>query len=292
MVKKILVVGSSLLIVSAALGVVLLLGLGKEDPLVTRAKEEVRQTQAAFDIFQNTVYAIPILELSQDIKNDFKIQTNYLGAMGYIVPDVEEQPRAVMYIEKMAAASESRGSSRFHIDLDEGLGKISENLVEASEVTAEDLDNLEKLANTFDVQVKQAKSAIPQLTPLTVERNKRTEKYFLEFERIRQKMDALVATLDGYSSTDLREKIETLRQANELFGGIAAYTTALIGGRTFGYPLDISKLFPGIKTEEARVKECVSQPRLAGCRPPGPFPGGYQSMLQKLEPLYNMLIEG
>lgn len=288
MSKKIIIIISVVIIG----GVAAFLFLAKENPLVTQAKEEVSRAQVALDGFQNIINAIQALELSSDVKNDFKIQGNYLGVMGYIIPDTEQQPsRAMEYIGKMVATSESRGSSRFRIDLDEGLVEISKNLVKASEVTVEDLNILEKLADTFDAQVKSAKSAVPQLTPLTIERNRKTEKYFLEFERIRQKLDALVMTLGNYSSSDFRGGVKKLKQANKLFGEIAGYAAALVGGRTFGYPLDISKFFPEVKTEEAKVKKCASQPQLAGCRPSGPFPGGYQQMLQKLKPLYEALME-
>lgn len=288
MPKKIYIAVGVIVIAAAAVFVV----TREEDPQVKLAKEEIRKAEAVLTGFQNTINAIPALELSQDVKNDFKIQTNYLGVIGSIIPDTEQQPpKAMEYIRKMAAAAESRGSTRFHIDLDEGLEKISENLAKASGVAGEDLNNLEKLADTFDAQVTLARSAAPQLVPLTVERNKQTEKYFLEFDRSQQKLDALTATLGNYSSASFRNEIKKLKQANKLFGEMAGYTAALIGGKAFGYALDVSKLFSEVKAEEAKAKKCSSQPNLAGCKPSGPFPGGYQQMLQKLEPLYGALIE-
>lgn len=192
--------------------------------------------------------------------------------IGYIIPDAEKQPKAMVYIGEMTGATTSRGSSRFHINLDEGLEEISKNLVIVSNVTEEDLNNPEKLADTFDVQTEQARSVVPELAMLTVERNERTEKYFLEFDRIQQKLSALAATLDNYLSIGFRDKIRKLKQVNEIFREIANFTAALIGGRAFGYALDVSKLFPEIKAEETAVRICAIQPNFAGCRSSGPFP--------------------
>lgn len=265
--------------------------IAKDDPTVAQAKTEVKQAQTLFEEYQNTVNAIPALELSSDVKNDFKIESNYLGAIGRIVPDGEPQTETMAYINQMLAAATNRDSTRFQFDFDMGLDNVSKNAIKVSEVAGEDLNILEKLSNTFDAQIQQAKINAPQLIPLTVEKNKKTEKYFLELNRIKQKLNALTASLENYSSTDFREKIKNLKIANELFGRIAGFTQALIQGTASGYALEISKIFPELKNAEATIKKCSLSPANAGCKAIGPFPGGYQTMLQQLEPLYSQLME-
>lgn len=285
--KKFVLIGIVIIIV---LGVYLLF-IAKDDPTVAQAKTEIKTAHALLEEYQNTVNAIPALELSADVKNDFKIESNYLGAIGRIVPDGEPQTETMAYINQMLAAATNRGSARFQFDFDMGLENISKNAVKVSEVAGEDLNILEKLSNTFDAQIQQAKIKVPQLTPLTAERNKKTEKYFLEFNRIEQKLNALTASLDNYSSVDFREKIKKLKIVNELFSRIAIFTQALIQGIASGYALEISKIFPELGNAEAAVKKCFQSPATAGCKAIGPFPGGYQIMLQQLEPLYSQSIE-
>jgi len=263
--------------------------LTKQDPMVLQAREELRQAEAVLQDYQNKVNDILFLELSQDVKNDFKIESNYLGVIGYIVPDSEPSSEVMTYIGEMVSAAERRGSTEFYFNLDEGLSKVSENIIKASEVTNKDLNNLEELANTFDVHIEQVKSNPPQLIPLTVERNKKTEEYFLEFDRTEQRLNSLIASLNNYSSTDFRERIKKLKSANELFSEIAAYTQLLIEGKSFGYSLDVSKVFPELNSEEKKVKTCSQSPYSAGCEASGPFPGGYQPLLQKLETIYSKL---
>jgi len=284
--KNILILIGVIIVAAAAY----FLFIAKEDPMVTQAKEEVRQAEAALERYQNTVNAIPALELSQDINNDFKIESNYLGAIGSVVSGENQPAKVMLYMEKIMAAAESRGSARFQFDFDRGLEDASGNAAKVSEVASEDLGVLDKLANTFDTQVEQAKANAPQLTPLIVERNKKTEKYFLEFERIEQKLKALIASLDNYSSADFRKKIKKLKPANELFGKIANYTKALIQGKARGYALGVSEVFPALKDEEAKAKNCFWA-RSSGCEQVGPFTAEYQQMLIKLEGIYVQLIE-
>lgn len=228
--------------------------------------------------------------MSQDVKNDIKMQSAFLGIYGYIVPGSEAPSmQSLSYIAQFSGAMGARDSSRLQFDFDEGFNSVAKNVVNISEIASEDLGILEKLADTFDAQVEQVRSAATGLTPMDVERNSKTGKYFLEFEKIEQKYNALVSSLDDYSSANFRTRIKKLRAANDLFGDIANYTYKLIEGRSFGYPLAVSGIFPEFADEEVRVRNCVLGVG-ADCAPNGPFPGGYQGILQKLSDEYRGLL--
>ncbi|MEK9180389.1 MAG: hypothetical protein AAB897_03180 [Patescibacteria group bacterium] len=293
MTKKIIIIGF-VLIAAAAIGVFLL--FGKEDPLVAKAKEEIRATEAVLASFQNTVNAIPALELSQDVKNDFKMQANFFGLLGSVTGDEDTSPSPAVedYASKFISANEARGSAKLSFDLEGGLEKPLKDALLIADVTREDLGISEKAANTFDEAVKQAKAGIPALTPLTVERNKKTEKYFLEFDRINQKLGATAASLNGYSSADFRSKIKKLKSANEIFGETVKYSYQLIVGKARSYPLEIAKTFPEAAKEEAAVKNCAKyDPGVApvGCEPVAFMPSQFQPLLMKLADIYSGLIE-
>lgn len=290
--KKIFIPIGAVIIV----GLIAFFLLTKKDPLATQAKKEVRQAEAVYSNFQNTVNAIPTLELSSDVKNDFKMQTAYLGFIGYLEPDVEPPPaKVVMYVGKLAAAQNARASSKFSgFDLDKDFGIFLKDILAVEEITNEDLGFLEKTANTFDEAVKRAKANIPQLASLTVERNKKTEKYFLEFDRIDQQLKASAASLDGYSSNDFRLKIENLQAANEVFGELANYTYQLYSDKGWPYGFDVAKAFPELAGAEAAAKRCSQyHPQTAPteCQPVAFMPGQYQTLLRELEAIYMQLID-
>ncbi|MBI4812687.1 hypothetical protein HY798_04640 [Candidatus Falkowbacteria bacterium] len=269
----------------------------KEDPLARQAKEEVRQAEGVYSNFQNTVNAIPILELSSDVKNDFKIQAAYFGFIGYLEPDVEPPPaRVVMHVGKLAAAQNARSSPKFidGFDPEKDFGVFLKDILIVKDITNEDLGFLEKMTNVFDEAVKHAKANVPELVPPTIERNKKTEKHFLEFERIDQRLKALAASLDSYSSGEFRSKMEKLKASNEVFGELANYTYQLYSDKGWPYSFDIAKTFPELAGVEAAVKRCsLYNPRTAptDCKPTAFMPGQYQSLFRELTTIYTGVIE-
>ena len=292
MAKKIII----LVVILAILGAAAFIFLGKEDPLVTQAKEEIRKAESMLVSFQNTVNAIPSLELSSDTKNDFKMEANLIGLLGSITGDEDNNPSLTVmsYVSKFVSATEARSSAKLSFDLEGGLEKPLKDTILIADVTREDLGILEKTANVFDEAIKQAKVGVPMLEPLTVERNKKTEKYFLEFDRIDQKLKATAASLNSYSSADFRLKIKKLKSANEVFGEIVKYSYQLIIGKARLYPLSVAETFPEIAAEETAVKNCAkysSQTAPAGCEPVAFLPGKFQPLLRKLANIYEGLID-
>lgn len=290
--KKIFIVVGLGIVVAVAVFVL----MRGEDPLVTQAKEEVRQADSTLVSFENKINAIQALEFSQDVKNDFKMQAGLLGLLGSITGDEDNNPSsAVMsYASKFINAIEARGSAKLSFDLEGGLEKPLKEAVLIADVTREDLGILEKIANTFDEAVKQANAGVPELESLTVERNKKTEKYFLEFDRIDQKLKALAASLNSYSSADFRSKIKKLKSANEIFDEIIVYSFQLIVGKARMYALNVAKTFPEFAVEEAAVKNCAkydSQVAPAGCEPISFLPGKFQPLLKGLSDIYDGLLE-
>ena len=85
MVKKFLLAISLVFIVGAVAFFIL---TQKEDPLVLQAKAEIRRTNEEYLAFQNRVNAIPVLEVSKDVENDFLMVSSLFGTFGYLVPDV------------------------------------------------------------------------------------------------------------------------------------------------------------------------------------------------------------
>lgn len=294
MSKKILII--IVVVVIAIAGTIAVFFGSKENPLVTRAKEEIRQAETVLVEFQNKINAIPALEPSQDVKNDFKMQANLFGLLGSVTGEEEKNPSpAVMsYASKFISASEARGSAKLSFNLDGGLEKPLKDAVLISDVAREDLGILEKTANAFDEAVRLVKTGVPSLKPLTVERNKKTEKYFLEFDRIDQKLKALSASLHSYSSVDFRLKIKKLKSANEVFGEIAQYSSQLIVGKARMYSLNVAKTFPELAVDEAAVKNCSKYDLDTApfdCKPVAFMPGKFQPLLRKLADIYTGLIE-
>lgn len=268
----------------------------EEDPQVKLAKEEVRKAEAVLASFQNVINAIPALELSPDVKNDFKMQSSFLGLLGSVTGEEESNPppAAIDYFSKLMSAVEARGSAKLSFDLEGGLEKPLKDAVLIADVTREDLGILEKTANVLDEAVKLAKAGVPALKPWTVERNKKTEKYFLEFDRIDQKLKALAASLDNYSSADFRSRIKRIKSVNEVFGEIMTYSAQLIVGKAGMYSLSVAKTFPELAAQETAVKNCAKynpQVAPADCKPVAFLPGKFQPLLRKLADIYEGLIE-
>lgn len=272
--KKILLV---ILLIIVAGGVVFLL-TRKEDPMVLQAKEEVHQANEIYFSFQNIINNIPQLEISRDVKNDFKMEAAYFGIFGNQNPEKEgAYPEIFPYVTSFDNAKNSRGSARLSLEL--GDKDFLKDALLVGEVVKEDIGVLEKLANTFDSAVLQVKGNIPELPPLTVERNEKTEKYFLEFNKIDQKFKALVTSLDAYSSSDFRAEIKKLKSANEIFSDISQYFYLLNIGRGWAYSFEIAKTFPEVTEEEKEVMDCTKwsyQAAPLGCEPVGPMPGKFQ----------------
>src|SRR3989344_304044 len=84
MSKKVYILAGFVIVAAAAAAFIL---TREEDPQVKLAKEEIRQAEAALASFQNTVNAIPDLELSQDVKNDFKMEAGLMGLLGSVTGD-------------------------------------------------------------------------------------------------------------------------------------------------------------------------------------------------------------
>ena len=265
----------------------------EEDPVVLQVKEEVRQANETYFSFQNVINAIPQLEISEDVKNDFKMEAAYFGIFGNFNPAKEgAYPEILPYVNIFFNALNNRASARLSYDMGDPAFLKDAPLI--GEVAKEDIGVLEKLANTFDSAVLQVKADIPGLSPLIVERNNKTEKYFLEFDRINQKLNALVASLDIYSSSDFRAKIKKLESVNEVFGQLSQYIYLLNIGKGWAYSFEISKTFPEVTNEEKAVINCAKynpQVAPAGCEPIGFFPGKFQELLRKLETVYLTLID-
>lgn len=291
MSKKIYILVGIVVIAAAAAFVL----TREEDPQVKLAKEEIRQAEAVFNEFQNKANAIPALELSQDVKNDFKMEAAYAGLLGTLDPNQEGlSPASMVFVGKLLTAANARGSAKLSFDLEKDFGETLKTAIAIAEVAREDLGFLEKTANAFDQAVKQAKSATPQLTPLSMERNKKTDKYFLEFDRVDQRLKALAASLDTYTGSDFRPRIKKLKSANDTFEAVAKYLYQLFSGKGWLYGLEVAKTFPEVAKEEAAVRNCAKyDPKVAptGCEPAGFMPGQFQPMLKKLADVYSGLIE-
>lgn len=288
MSKKLYISVGLVIIIAAA---VVFMVTREEDPQVMRVKEEILRAEAVLTGFRNTINAVPALELSEDVKNDFKMEANFFGLIGYLKAGYEGlPPRAMIYVGKLTMAADARAHPKLSFNM-EDFGNTLETIAFAlPDIANEDIKFLERLSDTFDEAVKRAKKSIPALAPLTMERNKKTERYFLEFDRLDQQLKAVAATLDKYSSNDFRAQLKKLKSANEVFRGLARYTSLLIEGKAGAYSLDVAKLFPEVQPMENAIKLCFRQQ--ASCKQVGPFPGEqYQVMFQKLEPLYSALIE-
>lgn len=290
MPRKILIAIAAFIVAGGA--AVFFLLLQREDPLVAQAKEGVQSAEETYAAFQNRVNAISSLGISKEVESDFQTESSFFGTFGYLVPDVGGfgDPRAEAAFTKFMSAQSARGSSRIAFDPDEPFERFAQSAESLAEVTSEDLTVLERLADTFDAAVAAARADVPELVALTVERNKKTEKQFQEFERILVKHEALASSLDKYSSADFRARLEKLKSANEIFEDLATYTKLLVEGKVWGYSLTVVALFPEVQTQENAVKLCWQ--RRGSCQFVGPFPGEqYQVMFQKLEPLYVALVE-
>src|SRR3989344_1709865 len=219
MSKKLLVAIIAIFIVGAAAFFIL---SQKEDPLVTQAKGEVQRANDTYLAFQNRVNAIPALEISQDVKNDFRMESAFFGIIGYMVPGVEGpgSPEAEAAFSEFANAQRARESGRIPAF---SLGNPFEQFLQSAEaigeVTAEDLVALERLADTFAAAVANVRADVPELPPLTVAKNEKTEKQFQELERIRTKHEGLSDSLEGYGSGDFRAEAERLKVVNAAFRG-------------------------------------------------------------------------
>lgn len=276
-------------------GAVIFLLAQKEDSLVVQARNEVQRANEAYLSFQNVVNVIPLLELSSEVKSDFKMEAAYFDIMGNLEPDLKDfSPLTKIRLQKFLNAAKERNSSQLSFDFEKDFSEFLNGAVNIYNVAINDLELNEREADVFEAALSRAKSGIPELAPFSVARNEKTDKYFWEFDRLDNQIKILTSSLEKYSSDEFRSRIEKLRIANEVFNKISRYTFQLFEGKVSIYALDITQTLPEVSNEEKKIIECfkwapfVPPPE---CQPAGFMPGKYQTMLIKLGNIYTELIK-
>lgn len=235
-----------------------------EDPLTTQAKEQLAAAKTAVDSFQNQVQALPSLSFSKEVKDDFRLQTSYLemaSKLDIVAGEQGQQPApefmaaAMMYM----VSGQQKGIEK--LKGDQGFDYIFKSGNDVYDLTKADLEKMDSLADQYDQTINVLKSSIPQLLQMSAERNEKTEAQYKEYEQLQVRYQGLVGMVNSGNSTQFKQKIDKLKQANDAFSSIVQFYAGM-GDQGFPTPAFSASIpYPELSEQETAIKNCWTQSR-------------------------------
>lgn len=229
-----------------------------EDPQAAKAKSELAKIDEQIASLDAKIAAIPSLELSVKVKQDIDVYIHFIGAIAELEPN---NPGPGLLKEMMAFGSAFRARDAPGVVYQEGGPEAMFPVVRTMvKVTADDLAELEKLADTYDSAVSLAKAEVKQVPAMTAERTSSTEKYFQDYAKKKARYEAMAATLEGRSSAEFRARVEKIKKANQVVGTIEDYLSNM-PERIFVVTPELRETFPSAVDEAEALTSCYTPSR-------------------------------
>jgi hypothetical protein len=234
-----------------------------ENPEQMQARQELDAIDAQTDALKAKVSAIPVLELSDEVKEDVKIWVHFTKMIEVMIPDKKDN--AAMFKEMLAfhSAFKSRGAITKEYT-GEGLDPQLKQAVDMGPVIDNDLDELAKRGALYDSAVELAKKEVKPVPALTVVRDKKTERMFKEHAKKKAAYEALAASIPTGNSSGFNVKIAEMKKANKVFKDMVHAFSNIDKGPVLMASEELREVFPDAVDEAEAIESCYTAKRDEG----------------------------